>query len=213
MKGFALGDAMVRRGWAGTAVAGGVGTKCPPPTGRRGRARHSQPIRHVRNFRACPSGYASMSLRSSADFKLNCCILCPMRTQHLLILNPSHIRNAMCSKSSVQWWWWRALFLVLPRLPPAPRAHAWHPSIPPSFLHFHFKKSHLSQTRNKREGERKVRQKLPECLSLPPRPLFSRGLFLGKKTRKRSISLRGRKDEGGRKTEEGTRRNIKKEWR
>ena len=42
-----------------------------------------------------------MSLRSSADFKLNCCILCPMRTQHLLILNPSHIRNVLRILSAV----------------------------------------------------------------------------------------------------------------
>ena len=155
-----------------------------------------------------------MSLRSSADyFKLNCCILCPTRTQHLLIINPSHIRNVLRILSAV------VVVGPLPRpspIAPGPARARLAPIHPSIFPPFPFQKEPLiadaQQKGGGEEGTSKI-ARMSLSLSLPPRPLFSRGLFLGKKTRKRSISLRGRKDEGGRKTEEGTRRNIKKEWR
>ena len=81
---------------------------------------------------------------------------------------------------------------------PTPFPHTCLPVLPSFLRHFHFKKRHLSRP-HKREREREVRQKLPACLSLPlipsfPPLLFSRGLFLKKKTRKRSISLKGKKE-------------------
>ena len=143
-----------------------------------------------------------MSLRSSADFKLNCCILCPMRTQHLLILNPSHIRNVLRILSAVV-----VVVGPLPRpspIAPGPARARLAPIHPSIFPPFPFQKEPLiADAQQKGGGEEGTSKIARMSLSLSLLGLFlAAGCSSGRK-HENALSLLG---EGRTKEEERQRR-------